>query len=189
MEGAHRLYDCITEISDDYLKEAEAFCPEEHRVTAIPWQRWAGLAAAAVLVVGLGRGLMSGGGSAPAASAPAASVPAEEFAPQFSLEDALSGSFEYTADDQEHSLSGKEIIFTDGEIWGILAPEEAKKLDLPEDLSDAAAGEPIMWLREVDGTYIPSGEPTGIALYAYTADVRIVSDGGHHYAAVLKYAP
>lgn len=191
MERAHKLYDCITEIGDDYLKEAEEFRPEKNKMTAIPWRRWAGLAAAGVLVVGVGRGLMSGGGdsSAPAASAPAASVPTEEFAPQFSLNDVGNASFDYMTSDQELVFDEKEIHFTNGEIWVILSAEDAEKLELPEDLADAATGRPDMWLCCENEAYIPSEQPTGIALYPYTADVYIVSDGENYYAAVPKYAP
>ncbi len=191
MKGSHRLYDCITEIGDNYLKEAETFCPEEHKGTGIPWRRWAGSAAAAVLVVGVGRGLMSGGmeASAPSASAPAASIPSEEFAPQYSMTDVGNPTFDYMSSDQELLFDEKEIHFTNGEIWAILAPEETEKLQIPENLADVAAGEADMWLREEDGAYIPSEQPTGIALYTYTEDVYIVSNGDYYYAAVRQHAP
>lgn len=92
MERAQRLYDCITGMEDRYLEDARLF------LAAAPpapsgriWRRWGALAAALILVLGLGRiagGMFRMGSSAPstpsaapsetpAASAPAASAPEE----------------------------------------------------------------------------------------------------------------
>lgn len=85
MERAQRLFDCITEIGDSYIQEAEQFRPEKRAVT-IDWRRWGSWAAAVVLVLGLGRLAMENlpkmGASAsnsttaaPSASEPASSTP------------------------------------------------------------------------------------------------------------------
>lgn len=80
MERAQRLYDCITEIGDSYLQEAERFQPQKKAVT-VDWRRWGSWAAAVVLVLGLGRlalgnlPKMGASASAPNAATPAASAP------------------------------------------------------------------------------------------------------------------
>ena len=88
MERVQRLYDCITEVSDQYIQEAETFEIRQGKVLNIDWKRWSSLAAALIVVAGVGLVVRQmGGGSAdtsapamsePACSAPAASAPAAE---------------------------------------------------------------------------------------------------------------
>lgn len=112
MERAERLYDCITEIGDAYLQEAEQFQPSKEKILTINWRRWSSAAAAFVLAVGLGYLAMRqlprmgsnatgspscSSGTTPAASAPAASVPAATETPSGSAENAP-GSGEYSVE-------------------------------------------------------------------------------------------
>lgn len=193
MERTHRLYDCITEVGDHYLQEAEAFQPAESKVISLNWKRWASLAAALLLVVGIGRFVpdlfRDGSSSEPAASAPAASAPAMEQSPTQAESEVNDGEYSYSITDRDLSVIDKEIIFTNGEVWAILSPEDAAPLDLPENLADAAVGEPVLWLDYKNGAFVPTSGPAEIALYAYTSDVNIITDGEHYYAAVLKEVP
>ena len=88
MERAERLYDCITQVSDQYIQEAETFEIRQGKILNIDWKRLGSLAAALIVVAGAGLVVRQmGGGSAdtsapamsePACSAPAASAPAAE---------------------------------------------------------------------------------------------------------------
>ena len=109
MERAERLYDCITEIGDAYLQEAEQFQPGKEKILTIHWKRWSSAAAALVLAVGLGYLIVNNlprmgarasapscaPGTAPAASAPAASTPAATEAPAGSAESVPWGNENY----------------------------------------------------------------------------------------------
>ena len=88
MERVQRLYDCITEVSDQYIQEAETFEVRQVKILNINWKQWSSMAAALVVVVGVGLAVSHLGGGAsdssapamsePACSAPAASAPAAE---------------------------------------------------------------------------------------------------------------
>lgn len=88
MERVQRLYDCITEVSDQYIQEAETFEIRQGKILNIDWKRWSSLVAALIVVAGAGLVVRQmGAGSAdssapamsePACSAPAASAPAAE---------------------------------------------------------------------------------------------------------------
>ena len=88
MERAERLYDCITQVSDQYIQEAETFEIPQGNMLSFNWKRWSSMAAALVVVVGVGLAVSQLGGGAsdtsapamsePACSAPAASAPAAE---------------------------------------------------------------------------------------------------------------
>ena len=54
MERVQRLYDCITEVSDQYIQEAETFEIRQGKILNIDWKRWSSLAAALVVVVCVG---------------------------------------------------------------------------------------------------------------------------------------
>lgn len=183
MERAERLYNSLTEIREDYLLQAEEFRPERPRA-AHSWKRWTALAAAVLLVVGVGTVMRGGADSASSA---------ERFEPISGMTpfepETENGFSNETVMDQETPILDREIHFTNGEIWAVLAPEAAKTLDLPEDLSAAAAGKPDLWLTEENGVYFPTDAPTGVALYVYTEDVCIVHDGTEYYAAVMKRSP
>ena len=79
-ERAERLYNCITDVGDDFLREMEKFQPRAKKPAAIDWKRWGTLAAAVLLVFGAGRWLLMDGAkmesSAPGAARPGASAPA-----------------------------------------------------------------------------------------------------------------
>lgn len=103
MERAQRLYNCITDIGDAYLQEAEQFRPGREKILTLHWKRWSTAAAALVLAVGLGCLAISSlprmgasetaapsettAASAPAASAPDAGAPEATQAPSGSAED------------------------------------------------------------------------------------------------------
>lgn len=182
MDRAQRLYDCITEIGDEYLYQAEQFRPVVRRVN---WQRWGSLAAALVLVIGIGSWVMNGmymgasksesaaeapaapsapAPSAPAASAPAASAPmvsepsGEEFADIF---DYTSGSWlahTLVLEDQEY------ILLADGD------PRLAE-YGLPEHVSADLAGEQVAWLEITEeGLLEVCDYESGILLLSCTLD-------------------
>ena len=80
MERSRRLYDCITEISDQYILEAECAQIRQVNFLNIPWKQIGSVAAAFAVMVGVGMAMrqMSAGSadsSAPAMSAPACSAP------------------------------------------------------------------------------------------------------------------
>lgn len=80
MERAQRLFDCLTQVSDGYILEAEAFEPCKAKRLNKAWKQWGYLAAALALTVGVSTAVFgspkkasdSAAAEAPAASAPAA---------------------------------------------------------------------------------------------------------------------
>ena len=54
MERAERLYDCITQVSDQYIQEAETFEIRQGKILNIDWKRLGSLAAALIVVAGAG---------------------------------------------------------------------------------------------------------------------------------------
>lgn len=123
MERAERLYDCITQVSDQYIQEAETFGVRQGKILNIDWKRWSSMAAALVVVVGVGLAVSQLGGSAdtsapamsePACSAPAASAPAaEDVEPPEAVEQpGLAGSqgFDYMTTDGAAYSSLEQLV-------------------------------------------------------------------------------
>lgn len=182
MKRGETLYDSITEIREEYLSQAEEFCPQKPHPTALAWKRWAALAAAVLLVVGVGSGVFeqhANSSAEPSTAGSALQSPGEE----------ENRGSEAVLEDQADTVFGREIHLENGQIWALLPPEAAGKLDLPDDLDKLTAEEPILWLQEMDGVYVPADGPTQTALYSYTEDVSIICDDGMYYAAVVKRSP
>lgn len=193
----HRLYDCITGIGDGYVLDAQEMQPMK-RDSAVPGlRRWSSLAAAVVLVIGIGAAAVrylphmgAGGDSlAPAASMPACSAPAAQ-APACSEvpKESLTEDVHYSASTSA-LVPGMEIRFESGEVDVILTPEQADGYGMPKDLFAQIEGKDPVWL-EFDGeAFVPSEEPTSYALYAYAPDLGIISDGASCYAVAVRYLP
>lgn len=192
MERAQRLYDCITEVSDQYIQEAECVEIRQGKILAYPWKRIGSLAAALVLVAGMSYALprmMGGGGaasSAPAASAPETMEPSVEEPAMEDIQDVEQSTGVGRADGGHESLqAGVVIRLSDEEHCVILSGEEAFQRGLPEDLEEAIAGEAFCQLTWQDGAFVPAGEESGIVLYPCAPDIYIVSDGKQYLAAAI----
>ena len=150
MERVQRLYDCITEVSDQFVQEAETHEIRQVKTLHINWKRWSSIAAALAVVVGVGLavGQLGGGGasdsSKPAMSAPAASAPAAEDveAPAATEEPGLTG------DHGAGALTGDWAVYTSLEELVAAADVimEGRVVEIHEDveLNISSRPEPMM---------------------------------------------
>ena len=176
MERAQRFYDCITEIGDRYIQDAEEYTPTQNKSRPIAWRRWTGMAAALVLVVGLSFAVyylprMGGATSGVAAEMPAMSAPAAAAPEAAPMEPAPGGSL---MDKVEAAPA---------------APEQAAVCGMPEDLAAEVEGKTPMWLEFTGEWYVPTEGPSAYALFAYSPDLGIISDGTDYYAVAVQYMP
>jgi len=209
MERAMRFYDCLTEIGDRYILDAEEYAPEQKTPYNGMWRRWTGIAAALALVVGLSFAVahyfprmgsaadVAAGAEAPSASAPAVAAP--EAAPMEpapvpatgegsdKFADAAPAAPEQT---MESSLKpGQEIHFENGEVDVILTQEQAAVCGMPEDLESEVEGKTPMWLEFTGEWYVPTEGPSAYALFVYSPDLGIISDGTHYFAVAVQFMP
>jgi len=203
MERAQRFYDCITEIGDRYIQDAEEYTPAQNKIRPIAWRRWTGMAAALVLVVGLSFAVyylprMGGATSGAAAEMPAMSAPAAAAPEAAPMEPAPGGSLMDKAEaapaapEQTQTVRlepGQEIHFETGEVDVILTPEQAAVCGMPEDLAAEVEGKTPMWLEFTGEWYVPTEGPSAYALFAYSPDLGIISDGTDYYAVAVQYMP
>ena len=158
MERVQRLYDCITEVSDQYIQEAETFEKRQGKTLDINWKQWGSLVAALVVVAGVGLAMtqLGGGGSsdasAPAMSAPACSAPA---AGEPSVEEPAAETIPEQEDgrgDMESTVQGNEWMAADWQIYAsleelVLASDvivEGRVVDVHEDVALDIGMEPVV---------------------------------------------
>ncbi len=187
MEQSQRLYDCITEIGEEYLEEAWNLVPEQRHTPLLNWKRWTTLAASLLLAVGIGLVLprfgMGGGtkSESPACSAPAASAPAAA-APE--LMDEETGGVEAVSDGSQVGGSGntrilqagQQVAYPDGRVGILLSEEEAEKqgMILTDDLNWEG---PVLYLEYRDGMYRPTDTHSEIVLYTCGDGFGIIRNG------------
>lgn len=154
MERSQRLYDCITDIGDAYLQDVEHFRP----AAKVQWRRWGSLAAALILIVGLGRWAsdnlrMGSNSSSTASSAPTAAAENESL-------DTQAGGDYYTYGDYAEMAQAADVIVEtavtgitpdvpilvndDGEGQSVLLPYTVINLEILDVLKgDVEPGETI----------------------------------------------
>ena len=187
-EPSQRLYDCMTEIGEEYLEEAWNLVPKKEQAQLhLHWKKWTALAASLLLVAGIGLILPELGmgsstkGEAPAASAPAMSAPAA-VAPEImdeeteNREPVVDGSQVSGSGNTRILQAGQQVAYPDGRIGVLLSEEEAEKRGIifADDLNWDG---PVLYLEYRDRMYCSTEKNTGIVLYAGGNGFDVISDG------------
>lgn len=195
IERSQRLYDCITQIGEEYLEEAMDLLPQKSN-TFLAFRKWGVLAASLLLVVGIGLlipGTDIGWGGSTKGEEPACSAPAAA-APEAAVPEMMDQAADRETEDEKfvtdgsqvgingntvHPKAGQCVQYPDGSIGVLLSEDEARKLGI--DTGECSLETPDLWLAYQDGMYRPVQQSTNIVLYSSTDGFDVLSDGEHSF--------